>query len=409
VYAAGLRTACGGLVTVTGMSEPVAWRERWAAADRRLVDGLVAAVVFALVAVELARPPEPGTSATSGWAYGWAAAFSLPYLAHRRHPLPALAVTAVGVVGYAAGHWSGFPGWAVFAMVLGVAVHGSGRLPLVAYGAGVGTLAVALALQPPEVVSPGTWATTLLVVTVAWLAGEHVRANRLRQADLRERNARLVAEREEREHRAVTGERLRIARELHDVVAHSMSVIAVQASVARHLLGRDEAATREAITTVETTTRASLTEMRRLLGVLRQADEPASSLTPSPGLDDVPDLVAGFEKAGLRIALTRDGDPAGVDPARQLTVYRLLQEALTNCLRHGGSEVEVALGCGTTGVTVVVTDTGRAGYTVGDQNSTGHGLIGMRERVALFGGTFEGGPRPGGGWRVAAELPVGPA
>ena len=219
----------------------------------------------------------------------------------------------------------------------------------------------------------------------------------------------LEREREDRDRAAVAAEGLRIARELHDVVAHAMSVVAVQAGVGRHVIDTDVDAAREALGVIETTSRGSLVEMRRMLGVLRHGDE-AAALRPMPGLADVPDLVADTRRAGLGVTLDASGVtgelPAGVD----LAVYRVVQESLTNVLKHGGPVAHVRVVRGADRVEVEVTDDGAAQGSVGRDApgpGGGHGLLGMRERVALFGGSFEAAQRPGGGFRVHASLPVG--
>ena len=183
---------------------------------------------------------------------------------------------------------------------------------------------------------------------MAWLAGDNLRQRRLRWAALEERTRMLEREREDRDRAAVAAERLRIARELHDVVAHSMSVIAVQAGVGRHVIETDVTAAREALGVIETTSREALVEMRRMLGVLRQGDEGAA-MRPMPGLADIPALVAETRRAGLGVTLDSSGAvrevPAGVD----LAAYRVVQEALTNVLKHGGPVAHVRVACSRTG------------------------------------------------------------
>jgi len=377
-------------------------------------DVAVAVALLALSWSELAlRPADPGGRPATAVAYLFAAGFTLPFAVHRRHPLAAVAVTSVAVVAYSIGHYNGYPGWPVFALVVGVALHCGRREGLVAFVAGLASMTAALSLQPPSVVGTGTWISTLLVVTVAWLGGENLRAGRDRNAVLAERARRLEDEREERDRRAVAAERLRIARELHDVVAHSMSVIAVQAGVAHHVLDTRPELGRQALATVETSARAALVEMRRLLGVLRQGDEPEAILAPTPGLADVPELVRHLAEAGLEVDLTVTGAPDGapdvVPPGVDLTAYRIVQEALTNALRHGGSPARVRIECSASEVVVDVRDPGpglKDGAAPG--TGTGHGLVGMRERVAVFGGRLRAGP-DAGGFRVTATLPFGTA
>ncbi|GAA3452572.1 sensor histidine kinase [Dactylosporangium matsuzakiense] len=205
--------------------------------------------------------------------------------------------------------------------------------------------------------------------------------------------------------KAVAEERRRIARELHDVVAHHVSVMGVLATGSRRMLGRDPAAADEALATIEETGRTALREMRRLLSVLRTATEPAGELAPQPGLGGIEGLVEQIREAGLPASLHVSGEPGILDPGVSLTLYRIVQEALTNALKHAGAAtVEVRLQFTPADVTVEICDTGR-GPQLGTA-AVGHGLLGMRERVMLYGGTLRTGPRPGGGYRVHARIPI---
>jgi signal transduction histidine kinase len=247
------------------------------------------------------------------------------------------------------------------------------------------------------------------VVAATWVLGYFAHNYRAYAARLEERTAELEQAREELARRAVTKERLRLARELHDVVAHAMSVIAVQSGVGAHVAATQPKEARRSLAAIEATSRAALEELRRLLGVLRQEDEPQGDLAPVPGLADLDSLLAEVSKAGLAVKLqvngTRPSVPAGVD----LSAYRIVQEALTNVVKHAGpARAQVVVGYRDQEVTVEVTDDGRGAVTsVSDGRvGSGHGLIGMRERVQAFGGDLQTGPRPGGGFRVAARLPL---
>jgi signal transduction histidine kinase len=214
-----------------------------------------------------------------------------------------------------------------------------------------------------------------------------------------ERNQRALAA------QAVADERRRIARELHDMVAHHVSVMGVLATGSRRTLHRDPAAADEALATIEETGRTALRELRRLLDVLRTDQEPADDLTPQPGLAHLPALVEQVREAGLPVTLRMDGEPGALDPGVALTIYRIVQEALTNALKHAGSATaEVRLDIGTYWLTLEICDTGRGPRL--SSGPIGHGLLGMRERVMLYGGSLRTGPRPGGGFRVSARLPV---
>jgi signal transduction histidine kinase len=217
------------------------------------------------------------------------------------------------------------------------------------------------------------------------------------------RQARERAERSEAEaRRAVDEERSRITRELHDVLAHSVSVMTVQASAVRRLLRPEQEREREALLSVEETGRQALAEMRRLLGIMRPDAEPAAR-APQPGLRTLPTLVEQVRQSGLPVELTIEGEPVSLPAGVDLSAYRIVQEALTNTLRHAGeAHAWVAVRYGGEDVEIEVANDGRSD----NGDGSGHGLVGMRERVALCGGELTAGPREGGGYRIAARLPV---
>jgi len=242
-----------------------------------------------------------------------------------------------------------------------------------------------------------------LLFGVVWVVGFAL-GRKFEEADeARERAARAEREREERARAAVAEERARIARELHDVVGHSVSVMTVQASGVRRLLRPDQEREREALLVVERTGREALAEMRRMVGVLRRPEE-APALAPQPSLEHVNRLVEQARDSGLPVELRIDGDaiqlPAGVD----LTAYRLVQEGLTNALKHAhATRAEVVVSFGEGHIEVTVTDDGTG---VGNGDGGGHGLVGMRERVSVYGGELDAGPQPDGGYRLRAKLPL---
>jgi signal transduction histidine kinase len=193
------------------------------------------------------------------------------------------------------------------------------------------------------------------------------------------------------------------------VVAHAMSVIAVQSGVGAHVADSRPEEVGKALAAIEATSRSALTELRRLLGVLRRDGEPQASLTPAPGLANLEGLLAEVAKAGLAVRLRVEGAPAPLPAGLDLSAYRIVQEALTNVVRHAGpAHAQVTIRYRDHEVAVEVIDDGRgvAAVAADGRRGTGHGLIGMAERVAVFGGDLEVGPRPGGGFRVAARLPV---
>jgi signal transduction histidine kinase len=244
----------------------------------------------------------------------------------------------------------------------------------------------------------------VLTGLVSYTVGRAVFGRRATLAALRER-ARVAEENQRRlAEQAVAQERSRIARELHDMVAHQVSVMGVLATGARRVLRRDPEAAEAAIGTIEQTSRATLREMRRLLEVLRSDAAPAD-LTPHPGLEGIEGLAEQARAAGLPVTLEVTGEPPPVPEGVALAVYRVVQEALANAVRHAGrATVRVGLVFGAGHLTVEVTDTGR-GVPAGSTGA-GHGLVGMREWVGLYGGTLHTGPRPGGGFRVYARFPV---
>ncbi|QIK66681.1 sensor histidine kinase [Nocardioides sp. HDW12B] len=247
--------------------------------------------------------------------------------------------------------------------------------------------------------------TSVLVVGAPLLAGVTVRELRHRAGELERVNEELRAEREETARLAALDERARIAREVHDVVAHSVSLMVVQAGAARHLLERDPAQSREALGAVESVGRDALRELRRTLGVLREDHEDAAALAPQPGLAQLEQLVAGA-RSGLDVTLHVDLSDRHLLGAADVTAYRIVQEALTNALKHApGAHVTVSVTADADGVRLLVEDDG-ATRPVAAATSRGHGLEGMRERVAMHGGRLDARPRPSGGFRVDAHLPV---
>jgi signal transduction histidine kinase len=241
----------------------------------------------------------------------------------------------------------------------------------------------------------------------AVLAGDNVRNRRAYLVELEERAERAEALRAAEAREAVTEERTRIARELHDVVAHSVSVMVVQAGAARRIAERDPVRAAEALGTIERVGRESLEELRRVLGVLRADGSAGNGTAPQPDLDGLDGLVARCAEAGLAVDLVVDGPVRPVPPGIGLTAYRIVQESLTNVLKHAGAQAaSVTLGYRPDAITIEVGDDGRG--AAADSGPAGHGIAGMRERAATCGGSLRAGPRPGGGFRVRAVLPIGP-
>jgi signal transduction histidine kinase len=243
-----------------------------------------------------------------------------------------------------------------------------------------------------------------VLFAVVWIAGFALgrKLREIRAAE--ERAQRAERDREGRAQAAVAEERQRIARELHDVVAHSISVMTVQAGGVRRLLRDDQAREREALETIEETGRQALAEMRRMLGILRQPTD-APTLAPQPTMVNLETLVQQVREAGLPVEYRIEGEPVPLPPGIELSAYRIVQEALTNALKYAGpARAEVSIVYGRDTLELEVTNDGRVD---GEGEGRGHGLVGMRERVAVFGGTLEAGPRPNAdGYAVKARLPL---
>jgi signal transduction histidine kinase len=253
----------------------------------------------------------------------------------------------------------------------------------------------------------GEWSTWLWVVTtltLAWFAGFLVRRPIERARDAEERARRLEQEQAFASERAIAGERQRIARELHDVIAHSVSVMTVQAGAVRRFLLPEQERERQALLAVEETGRQALTEMRRLVGLLREQGA-MPEFAPQPSMKTIDTLIGSIREAGLPVELHVEGEPRELAPGVDLSAYRVVQEALTNALKYAGPArawVSVRWRDETLDLEIA-----NDGATEPSENGSGHGLAGMRERVGLYGGSVESGPREGGGFVVRAHLPTG--
>ena len=300
------------------------------------------------------------------------------------------------------------------AVVLDTATTPAAALVLAAYSAGAHTervrapigaagVAALIAANVAEQFSLGELLFITMILGGAWLAGRAIRYRREREHVLERLTLELEHEREEKAQAAVAEERVRIARELHDVVAHAISVIVLQARGGRRSLATDPRETHEALDMIEATGSQALAEMRRLLGMLRTDDEEIA-LAPQPSLRYLDTLAAQVREAGLPVELSVEGEPTELPPGVDLSAYRIVQEALTNALKHAGpATARVVVRYGKNDLELEIADTGAgAGANDGD----GHGLAGMRERVSLYGGNIEAGPRHGGGFAVRARLPL---
>jgi len=339
---------------------------------------------------------------SAGTRIAFALAVTLPLLVRRRAPLAVAAFISVVTVAWALAaeqpESGTFPFPSLLFAIFSVALYGRSTLTAVLGGLiPVGAMVVALSSDfNSGAMTVGNTAILVFFCGMAWTAGWLVRRRAIQARQAYEESGELARS-------AVAEERARIATELHDVVAHSVSIIAVQAGAAEQLLESRPGAAREHLAAVRRTAREAMTEMRRVLNVLHGDD---ASYAPQPGLSRLPDLIDEVVAAGVPVDLVEEGErpelPAGID----LVAFRVIQESLTNIRKHAsGAPAHVALRYGATELEVEITnEAGRAQAAI--NGGGGHGLFGMRERVRLFGGRFEAGELAGGGFRVHARLPL---
>lgn len=384
-----------------------AFADRLRRVDPRVFDALLALgiTVLGIGSLFVEGFADAGTyRETDAFAVALGLVATVPVYWRRTRPLPALVVSCLAIMVTAGFDYLTYnlptaPLFLVFA-VGAYAERRQATLGLVAVNV---TLLAIFLTDAPDLDGQGT-VLNMAVYSGAWLAGQVIRArSATAAARIAEAEERAETQRQQAA-RAVAEERLRLAQELHDVVAHSMSVIAVQAGMGVHVIDADPGEAKRALEAISQTSRTTLQEMRRLLGVLRDEDG-ARSHAPAPGLSQLPALVADVRDAGVPVELNVEGDPADVPESVELSVYRLVQEGLTNVLKHAGpARAEVTVRYRPGEVEVEVLDDGRGSAATG---TSGHGLVGMRERVALWGGNLSTGPRQGGGYRVLARLPYG--
>jgi signal transduction histidine kinase len=377
-----------------------------------LVDlALALAVTAVLLAITTQVDDDRGDQRTIDLAgYACVAVAGLALSVRRRWPMVALFGSAAGVMVYVVREYAGGPVFlAPLVVVYTLAVHRDRRGALVPTAIAIGALLVAGVIVDPT----GNGVIHLLYVSWAVAAlflGEATRSRRERVAALEERARYLEESHEEEALRRVAEERLRLARDLHDVVAHSLASISVQAGVGAHVIDQHPEEARAALLAIKQVSKEALGELRATLGVLRQgADDEGVPLAPAPGLDGLGVLVGRLEQAGVAVALAVEGDARPLAPAVDVAAYRIVQESLTNVLRHAGpARAAVTVTYHDTCVEVEVVDDGRGAAAAPSSSRTpGHGISGMRERATAVGGEVDAGPRPGGGYRVRARLPVG--
>jgi signal transduction histidine kinase len=396
-----------------GLGRPLAHR---VAAHRFTTAQLVAidlvAVAGVLIVFEFFMSPQPPRLTGAGWdtaswvAYLVAAAMTL---LRRRLPRVTLAVVLLIAVAALLARREGPSAFYVVLALYSVVAVSSRRAALAIAAVVAGAVLAAVIAGGGDAVVPSAIGGVALML-LAWLAGENTRASRVYACQQAERAveqaAAAEAERAGQVRRALADERAEIARELHDIVAHAMSVIAVRSGVARMVIDTQPEQAREALAIVETTTRRSLQEMRLLVGVLRGSGDHQAALSPVPGLSDLDRLVADTALAGVEVDLAVDGTARALPQAADLSAYRIVQEALTNVVRHAGpTRAGVRISYRPDELGIEVTDDGPRGLRPGQvrRGGSGHGLIGMRERTALFGGDLAAGPQANG-FRVRASL-----
>jgi signal transduction histidine kinase len=367
----------------------------WLLRHPRLTDWALA--LFALVTVGGAAVHHGRSSVELPFAL----LASLPLLVRRSHPFAVLAVTTAATIALVAG-WDLYNPFPAGVALYTVAERSDRRTSLVAGGVAVAALAVTFG---PVV----GWEHGFLIIgrllpfALAWLIGDSVGSRRKYVAALEERADRLERERETEAARAVAEEQARIGRELHDVIAHNLSVMVVQAAAADDVFDRRPERARKALRDIERTGRAALDELRQLLGSVHGEE---ASFAPQPGLALLDELAGTVRAAGLDVTVSRQGSPRPLPPAIDLSAYRVVQEALTNTLKHArASHAEVVLRYLDDELDLEIHDDG-IGEGAAPGNGTGHGLIGMRERLGLFGGTLAAGPAKGGGYVVSARFPL---
>ncbi|WP_326766283.1 sensor histidine kinase [Streptomyces sp. NBC_01591] len=385
------------------------------------VDSFWAVVLLGLSGMSMVAIPKSGMERIA--AVPITLGFCLVVALRRRAPEKMLLLAIVmGVAQLVTGFGPGVMNFAMLVIVFTVATVGERWASWLALVCSLCAAGLSKLRWPGEGLRAG-WAEETFIVVVltvpfvlAWVLGDSMRTRRAYFDQLEERAARLEREREAQSKVAVAAERARIARELHDVVAHNVSVMVVQADGAAYVMDAAPDQAKQALETISSTGRQALAEMRRLLGVLRTGDaQESGEYVPQPDVDQIEDLIEQVRQTGLAVDFKIEGTPRPLPSGVELTAYRIVQEALTNTRKHGGPDAgaSVRLVYFDDGLGLLVEDDGRGAahelYEDGGADGAGHGMIGMRERVGMVGGTLDAGPRPGGGFRISALLPLKPA
>ena len=375
--------------------------------DPRLVDGLLA-LLIAIVSLPAILPTVEGSRRDAdGWSLALILLMTLPIAYRRIAPDVVMMTTGVATVTYyALGYPDTLAALGTLIALYSIAAHGNRKIAVQALIGTVIGLSISVLVTELGELTLQILISNYIIYGTAWVIGDNMRTRRAYTQELEARANQLERERETQSREAVIEERRRIAREMHDVVAHTVSVMVVQAGAARRIIESKPEQARDALTSIETTGRQALTEMRRLTGVLRREEE--SYKTPQPGLGYLEKLIDQTREAGLPVEVTIEGQPYELPQGADLSAFRIVQEALTNSLKHAGpSHASVCIKYSPNKLELRVTDDGRgAAERLSNGSVAGHGLVGMRERVAMFGGDLKSGPLPGGGYEVQATLPL---
>jgi signal transduction histidine kinase len=333
----------------------------------------------------------------------------LPLVTRRRAPVTVLGVVSVATVGFLAAGYPPLTTALLGAVVAtyGAAAYGRPRRTLIGAGLVVGLVLSLVAVSALRSIglAAGELGALVLAFVTAWVLGDRMRTRRAYLRELEDRAYRLEQDRVRDARAAVDAERARIARELHDVVAHGVSVIVLHARGAREVVGTDPVALRRSLDLIETTGREALSELRTVLGALRAEEDAGPDRGPLPGVADLGELARRSRDAGVDVDVVVEGTERPVPPGVGLSAFRIVQEALTNVRKHStATSARVVLRYAPDRLLVQIVDDGQA---LSRSASTGHGLVGMRERVTIFGGELATGPRAGGGYEVLAVLPLG--